>query len=159
MARKGKVKTATAQERAYVDFVLDTALEEYEIQLREMRQSMGDYIRVRTFYFDKEGKFLSSDKARELRRKGESVSRKRVFYTRVDLPEFDLKAGDKIPDELFEGVMDNVREKVRYHNTIVGVALAHGISFDEAKEMVDKYLELWEKGELSWEEVHEIFSP
>jgi len=155
----GKVKKATSEKRKAVEESLIRQQYKFLHLLDEMKQHLGDHIRVRTIFKDDKGRFISPKKARELQKEGKKVTRERAYYIKRDLPEFNLKKGDQIPEEIREDVFEKVKEDVKYHNTIVGVMIHNDLTWDDAKALVDDVFQKYEDGEIDHEEVHEILSP
>ena len=155
----GKLKKATDRERKQIQQQLNEEYIRHLVELEEMKIGLGDFVRVRTIYKDNKGKFLSREKVREMKRKKIPVQKEKTFYIKKDLPEFNLRKGDPIPSEIKDEVIDHLKEEVKYHNTIVGVMIHNDMTWNEAKEMVDHYFELYDRGEITDEELHDILSP
>jgi len=154
-----KPRRVSKKEKILLDTQLQEELDLYLEAMESLKKKPSDYFYIKTYYFDENGKFISAKKYRELERQGKNVRKKNVFILKTDLPEFNLKAGDKVPDDIAEEILDHVREKIRYHNTIVGVMIRHDLSWFEAKRLVDEYFKLYEEGVIDSRDLHELFSP
>lgn len=154
-----KIRKASDEERIAVDLAIEEELHKH-ISLKDaLRKTVGDYFEIKTYYFDEQGRFISAKEYRERFKKGEPVKKKNVFYLKTDMPEYGLKTGDKLPDELFDPVVQTVREEVRRHNAAVTIMLRDSITYEEARKLVDEAFDLFEEGIIDPDELHEVLSP
>lgn len=154
-----KVKKIDDEKRIELNYEIENKLKELISLKDEMKKSVGDYFRVRTYYLDEKNRFISKWKYEKALEEGRDVRRKKVFYLKVDLPIFNLKKDDRVPDELLDKVISMVRKEVRKHNTCITLMIRDGLTYDEARKIVDKTFQAYEDGEISSEELHNILSP
>lgn len=155
----GKIKKVDDEKRIEIDYEIENKLKELISTKNKARKSVGDYFKVKTYYFDENNRFISKWKYKKALEEGRNVRRKKVFYLKVDLPVVGLKKGDRVPDELVDEVISIVRKEVRKYNTCITLMIRDGLTYDEARKIVDKAFQAYEDGEITSEELHDILSP
>ena len=157
--RKGKISTMSDADKKIFDEIFSQVLSDYYKEVQAKKKNLGDYVYVRTVYRDENGRMLKKTIAKERLEKGLPVIVEHRYYLKQDMPEFGLKKGQQIPKKMLEDVLSTIKDDVKRYNTILGVAYAQDISFEEAEKIVDEVFRAYEEGEISRSDVHDILSP
>lgn len=150
------VKKADDATVKFIDKELNKAVETYTDLIENMKKRVSDYFNIRTYYFDENGRFISAKQYRKLFREGKDVEKKNIFYLKVDLPEYGLKAGDRLPDDRGDEILESIRKEIRRHNTAVTIMFRDNLTYQEARKLVDEAFDAYEKGDIDADELSDI---
>jgi len=156
--RKGRVRVADSKLRKLVDEVTLENLEGY-FEYQQKKKSYGDYFDIKVLYKDPSGKFISKEEGRKRLREGKPVIKQTIYVAKVDIPELNIVQGQPIKKDIEDEVLKHVAEEIRRYNTILAVAYYQDLPFEEAEQLVHEIITMYENGEITAEEVHEILSP
>jgi len=119
--------------------------------------SIYDFVKAEIRYRDPEtGRFISYEEALRRYREGEPFKQEVMYRAVTDYEPYGLKKGRLVS----KATIADLKEEVKFENTIRGVARTNRITDrNEAVRLVERTFDAYERGEIDWRQVHEIFSP